>query len=446
MTSWVGNSATGYLSSDTIETLRADPLVKQVSQNQEVVSSAATPPPWQESALSTGEYVSWGRAAVKGKTANVNTGRKIYIIDGGVAPHDDLPPMTRLNVAFGSSGNCNANDPYTYPLTGCYAHATHVAGIIGAIAGNGKTTQGAYAAFPNMVSLNTDTRNSAAYNCTFGGGSDATQGYALDYIAYDATQNNPNRLVHIVNMSKNSPQGGGVTYQSGTAGPNWSKVKNITTTIWAYGIPISPGVFFVQSAGNRQDVASNDACLTAYRPGYQQPAAIDDGVMVVGGVDSAGKATSVNNPFLGSNPANIHSAGNYSTHGACVDIWAPGNNIVSTWGQISQIGYPAAGSPPYTVDGRTFYGYPFPHGGNVNDPYEGWAYLSGTSMAAPFVAAVAAWLADNDASITTPSALETAVRNNAFQWSGTFINYQGQSVSGPYTDGAGLPVRVVQLP
>ena len=67
-------------------------------------------------------------------------------------------------------------------------------------------------------------------------------------------------------------------------------------------------------------------------------------------------------------------------------------------------------------------------------------------MAAPFVAAVAAWLADNDASITTPSALETAVRNNAFQWSGTFINYQGQSVSGPYTDGAGLPVRVVQLP
>lgn len=429
MTSWAGNSVTAFVSADIIKRLQADPLVKQISQNQLVLSSAASPP-WSDSAYSTGEYASWGRLAINGKVATVNTGRKIYIIDGGVALHDDLPPMVRLNVACGSSGNCNATNPYTYPLTGCFAHATHVAGIIGAKSGNGKTIQGAYAGFPNMVSLNTYTRSNPSYNCTDGGHTDATQGYALDYIAYDATYNNPNRLVHIVNMSKNAYGQGSVNYPSGTAGPNWYKVKSITTTIWAYGIPINPGVFFVQSAGNVPDVLP-DACYGAYRPGFAQPAAPDDGVMVVGAVDNLGRAVGGGNPFWGTNPSGIASA-SYSAAGSCVDIWAPGNYIASTWGQISQIGYPSGGNPPYTVDGRTLGGIPWPYSGNVGSSYEGWAFLSGTSMAAPFVAAVAAWLADTY-NVATPSALEALVRANSTQWNG-------------YTDNTGRPVKVVQLP
>ena len=437
MTSWVGNSLTAFVEAETIKRLQADPLVKQISQNQLDRSSSIDPSYWNDTTVSGGELISWGRIAVNGKIATQNTGRKIYIIDGGVALHDDLPTMTRLNVACGASGNCNAADSYTYPLTGCYAHATHVAGIIGATAGNGKTIQGAYAGFPNMVSLTTDTRSNPANNCTSGGNSDATQGHALDYIAYDSTYNNPGRLVHIATMSKNSDGSGGVNYQSGTPGANWYKVKSITTTIWAYGIPVSPGVFFVQSAGNYPDVSSSDACLTAYRPGFGQPAAPDDGVMVVGGADKAGKATSVNNTFSGSNPSGIHGIGHRSTHGACVDIWAPGNSIASTWGQVSQIGYgspSAPNAPPYTVDGRTLYGYPLPYSGNVGDPYEGWAYMSGTSMAAPFVAAAAAWLADTY-NVTTPSALETLVRAHSYQWG-----------SPGYIDSAGLPVKIIQLP
>ena len=89
MTSWAGNSVTAFVSADVIKRLQADPLVKQISQNQRVISSAATPPPWTETNLPTGEVISWGRNAVKGKVASVNTGRKIYIIDGGVALHDD---------------------------------------------------------------------------------------------------------------------------------------------------------------------------------------------------------------------------------------------------------------------------------------------------------------------------------------------------------------------
>ena len=238
MTSWVANSVTAFLSLDTINRLQDDPLVKQVSDNQYDQSSSVPPSEWSDTTLAGGELDSWGRKAVHGKISTSNTGRKIYIIDGGVAVHDDLPAMTRLNVACGASGNCNATDAYTYPLTGCFAHATHVAGIIGAIAGNGKTIQGAYAGFPNMVSLNTNTRGNATYNCTFGGNTDATQGYALDYIAYDSTYNNPSRLVHIATMSKNGFGPGGVNYYNGNAGPNWYKVKSITTTIWSYGIPV----------------------------------------------------------------------------------------------------------------------------------------------------------------------------------------------------------------
>ena len=62
----------------------------------------------------------------------------------------------------------------------------------------------------------------------------------------------------------------------------------------------------------------------------------------------------------------------------------------------------------------------------------GWAFISGTSMAAPFVAAAAAWLADQYG-ITTPSALEIAVRKYSFQFNSN-------------TDAAGYPVNIVQLP
>ena len=163
MTSWAGHSVTAFMSTDTIKRVRDNPLVKQISDNQISAFSGVMPSGGWGNTNSGPETISWGTQAVNGKVFSGSTERKIYIIDSGVADHDDLPAMTRLNVACGSSGNCNATDSYTYPLVGCYAHATHIAGIIGANA-NDKTSRGVYAGFPNMVSLSVMKRTGNS-NC-----------------------------------------------------------------------------------------------------------------------------------------------------------------------------------------------------------------------------------------------------------------------------------------
>lgn len=443
MTSWVGNSVTAYLSAETITKLSADPLVAQVSDDSYSKLSQIPSGGWGNSS-SGNEWTSWGHQAVNGKVSTGNTGRKIYIIDGGVAFHDDLPPMTRRNVACGGSGTaCNQINPSLWPEVGCSGHATHVAGIIGAIANNDKTIKGAYAGFPNLVSLAVTERQGASY-CGDKIPTSAV-GYALDYIAYDATQNNPTRLVHIATMSINT---GGTTFTfNGQAEPNWQKVKDLTTTIWAYGIPVQPGVFFVQSAGNYPDVLNgsvppNESCRTAYRPDAAATSALaDDGVMVVSASHNDGGAvtdrarfftrytgaSSLPDYILPSTtfPYSQTGAPNTSHYGPCTDIYAPGNLIISTWGMHTKVSPfdNASDSVSSTLATVSYSGsvlFPIVYGAHVNNafptaapvPTQGWAFLSGSSMAAPFVAAAAAWLADVYG-YTTPGALEVAVRDNA---------------------------------
>ncbi len=440
MTSWVGNSVTARLPSDVIERLRDEKLVKQVSEDEYHRFSAAQtnvmPAGGWGNSSNNNEWTSWGHQAVNGKVYttqnNLGIGRKIYIIDSGVAYHDDLPPMTRLNVACGSSGNCNAIDPNTYPLVGCYAHATHVAGIIGAIANNSKTIRGAYAGFPNMVSLAV-THRTGGLNCADSSAPidpsapSSNVGYALDYIAFDATQNNPSNLVQIATMSMNT--GGAAYYNNGAPEPNWYRVKSLSTTIWAYGVPIRPGVFFVQSAGNIDSQNNTIGCQRAYRPDYGVDALSDDGVMVVSASHSNGGSVTAQRQFslfvspYGGNtsmwpPSPQLYPPVYSNASNCTDIWAPGNLILSTWGihtnvltnniTLANTTYTGSiGTPVTPVHGAyNTAGVLVPL-----DTTKGWVFLSGTSMAAPFVAAAAAWLADTYG-YNTAGSLEQAVRSN----------------------------------
>ena len=426
ITSWVGNSVTAALNPEVIEQLRKDPLVRQISDD-EYEALSATPPPWSYSS-SGNEWTSWGHHAVNGKVATVNTGRKIYIIDAGVAFHDDLPPMTRLNVACGSGTNCNSMSPGQYPLVGCYGHATHVAGIIGAISGNNKSMRGAYAGFPNMVSLAISVREPAISDDCGNKIASGAIGNALDYIAFDTTQNNPQRLVNIVNMSINP---GGVQYVNyQQPQPNWPKVKAITNTIWAYGIPIQPGVLFVQSAGNVSDVPQG--CGSVFRPDYGVNALPDDGVLVVGATHHTGEAVRPGALFNATSPAGLTADAGYSNYGGCVDVWAVGNLVLSTWGNND------VATAPLHPDGNrmftegTIHSITNSYSGDFPGSTTGWAFLSGTSMAAPFVAAGAAWLADTFG-YTTAGELEIAIRNNICQFNGN-------------VDGDNLPVKVFQLP
>ena len=440
MTSWVGNSVTAFVSAETIAKLTIDPLVAQVSDDSysDLSQTVQIPPTgWGNSAVGN-EWTSWGHQAVNGKVSTGNTGRKIYIIDSGVAFHDDLPPMTRRNVACGGSGTpCNQINPYLWPEVGCYAHATHVAGIIGAIANNDKTIKGAYAGFPNLVSLAVTERLGAS-NC---GDKIAASGIgnALDYIAFDATQNNPNRLVNIATMSINP--GDTFNKPGNNVGAKWYRVKSLTTTIWSYGVPVQPGVFFVQSAGNIPDVPVQfGSCDAAYRPGFAVNALPDDGVMVVSSSHNTGGAVTVTRGFTtypgvdalpdyklpsSTYPYNQGERITASHDGPCTDIYAPGNLILSTWGLHAKVSPAdnARGVVSSSLSGVLYRGsvsFPIAYGAHVNNafptvpplPTQGWAFLSGSSMSAPFVAAAAAWMADVYG-YTTPGALELAVRSYA---------------------------------
>ncbi len=420
ITSWIGNSMTALIASEQLDKILAEPLVKQVSDDEEHRFSAFAPP-WYNYNFYP-EWMSWGGDAVNAKVSTGNTGRKIYIIDSGVAYHDDLPllPTNRKNVACGN-GNCNATDPYNYPLVGCYAHATHVAGIIGATASasNGKTTRGVYAGFPNMVSLNV-TERLTGDDCSTRDPVTLTSyiGHALDYISWDNTNNNPNKIIHVVNMSINV--GGVQLLNQGAPGANWTKVRTISNGVWVGGIQFVAGALFIQSAGNTSPSNFTDACLLSYSVGPvspQQPALPSDGIIVVGAVNEHGRAVSQAEAFSASIPANLSGSAGYSAYGKCVDLWAPGDAIVSTWGAHTG---PTLSTQQYT--------------GNVYGAGTtgGWGFLSGTSMAAPHVAAVAAWLADMN-NPTTSGALETLVRNSSSQHFGA-------------VDAAGFPVKIPRLP
>ena len=412
MTSWVGTSVTTFATVDQIKRLQDDQRVKTIYDD------VADRFSWADSTAS-GETTSWGHQAVNGQVRTVSNNRKVYIIDSGVAEHYDLTSLAPgLNVACGAY-NCNASNPSTYPLVGCYAHATHVAGIIGAQSGNGLGTNGVYAG-ANMVSLSVLSRTGSDMCANYSGDPQNTPGSpvyrsrvgnAFDYIYWDTLYNNSSQLVNVVNISINSA---GLSIDSGGPQVNWARVQKVATpALESVYVGCPPpqndctyeeshqdyyfaGAFVAQSAGN------NDSQLTCY--GYYSltnfgaasrhyiPYAIsdeftytdvDDGIMVVGAVNIDGARPS---PFFSSSVPSVADTDPGSNFGVCVDIVAPGNTVYSTWGALS---------------GNTV----------VGTSYSNIASVGGTSMAAPHVAAAAAYYADTY-NLTTPAAIEQAIRAN----------------------------------
>lgn len=465
MTSWAKFSATAFLDTQQIEKLAKDKRVNLLTENEfGEPSSLIYQSPWNNANVSF-EFLSWGLTATTGGAGKfaASNARTVYVVDSGVAFHSDLPSVSsRVNMACGNNlSNCStalANDPY--PVVGCFPHATHIAGIIAAQRNNATGTQGVYSG-ANIVSVGINTATSVtAGKCADTTFTVAAIGYALDYIryqteiaAYWGVYTTP-----IVNLSLNSGRLG-FEKQSSTqivGETNRAPLLNLVTpgTVWIYynggwQQVNYPGAFMVQSAGNRAD-EGRDVCTQyssgvtpsqssgaslAYRPSINATSASTiDGIMVVGAIhsDAVPVTSATSRPFTASNPSGQANPLSSSNYGPCVDVWAPGNSIYSTW--CSHSG-PASGQP--NIRQQCVLGTTYAATGTSGS--SGWAFLSGTSMAAPYVAGAAAYLADVYG-LTTPAAIEAKVRQH-FRNTGQ-IDRPLAVVPTPQ----GQPVYVVQLP
>lgn len=345
-----------YLTPQQVNAFGRDSRIKQLSQSLPGEFSGI----WNDIQF-TNETLPWGIQAVGGGKASNGVAR-VYVVDSGIGQHSDLNVSDR----WASPGSC---------LIGNYAHSTFVAGIIGA-RNDGVGVLGVDSA-ANIVSL--------AYGdntCAWGSQNTANMISAFEEAKVRIGSSG---RVGVVNFSTNFD---GFIPNTSTASPEFiafsQSIRGLITPNPSTGYP---GAFFVQSAGNQ----FKDACQWSF-PDHLGA----DGAMVIGAMDSNGQPVQP----LNGEPNGFQGNSNFggapgSNFGTCVDAWAPGKKILSTWNN------------------------------------GGYVVGDGTSFAAPHVAGIAAYLIETFPYLLTPADVENAVR--------------ARMVGSGASDLQSLPVRTVNL-
>ncbi len=338
MTSWLGKSFSAYVNEGTLEKMKSDSRILSFeisTLNEGGLSS------WSDS-TEGGEIVSWGKKAVRANDG-ITTTVPVYVLDSGVLPHTELN-YTELPVNLGIR-------------VGGYQHATHVAGIIGAQRNN-SGVRGINPGSP-IISVN------------IGGSADQTY-MAMDMILRDSEDKG---VFGILNISSNGRE---YTLNGNSLGGQkvhfGKRIRSLSTRL-----------LVVESAGNTSmGRIPTDACEVSYSYYLDnlRPNPVD-GVLVVSGIDENGAMG------VGLDNSNTDLGNVKVNDGPCVEVWAPGARIWSTW---------------------------------ENNTVQ---YLSGTSMAAPHISALAARYGDKT---TRPPEREAYIRNKTFATG--------------YNDTKGIPIRV----
>lgn len=257
----------------------------------------------------------------------------VGVLDSGIdANHPQLAGKVNSNLSANFVDGENVD-----PLTDPYGHGTHVAGIIGA-ATDPVTGMAGVCENVEFVSLrvfNSDGDGSMSSFCT-----------ALDYVCDGLDLGEDSFYIPILNFS------GGWT--SGEP----DKVAALQTSIIDY---LGIGGLFICGAGNESNKVREEENSSDSSGVINYPASFrfthDDNVIVVGGSNQTDNGLWVD----GNDGSNW---GQYA-----VDLFAPGDTILSCYSTsiCKSVNCPKSG--------HEYYGY---------------HYMSGTSMATPFVTGVAA--------------------------------------------------------
>lgn len=426
---------TAELNQQQIANLKADPRVHSVFPDA-AGTLAGGPPPWTN-APGVGYSSTWTRgwniSAISADTASTTYRTdggypvKAFVLDSGVQPHYDLNyDPASSSWSFDTHGN-----PDTYG-NACLAHATHVAGIIGAK--RSPTQLGVEGVAPGAVIWSMRIINYCKVNDDYPG---------LVYlssvlVAINAIEGqtgiakDPNaslqRLRAVANMSVLWDAEGGPLFIS-LAGRDALRSTMKTAT--------ENGVFFSVAGGNSYRNAKNFypaavgcALYEWDDPSHTLRAAVA-GVMAVGAIQWTGAPM---DRGAYETPLKVAS------YGPCVKIWAPGQSVHSTVAQVDPGTYPAAPttSPaPYPLASS----YWNPWGGTSSAPHNapGQNYydeMSGSSMAAPHIAGAALLYAKRRQSLGQPLPYPWEVEN--------FLLSKSTAIGSNYgPTGASTPVRVI---